>query len=72
MLKRTLMRSMGPERLAKFSTFEITTMGSVPNNPTNQNSAVVDVRIFAQAKELEAINEANFSRPALDHIMLDF
>lgn len=69
MIKKQILRSMGPERLAKYTTFEVSAMGSVPYNPMTQNSAVVDVRLFAQAKELSSIDEANFNRPALDHIM---
>jgi hypothetical protein len=64
-----LKKSFGKDRLAKFSTFSLTVNGSVPANPRNQASAIVDVRLVAQADEEESLCTSNFMRPALDIIM---
>lgn len=72
MLSIQLKKSFGEERLAKFSTFALTVNGSVPTNPRNQASAIVDVRLVAQAAEEDALSAMNFVRPALDIIMYDF
>jgi hypothetical protein len=59
----------GEERLAKSSTFALMVNGSVPANPRNQASAIVDVRLVAQAAEAESLSASNFISPALDIIM---
>lgn len=69
MLELQLKKSFGEARLAKFSTFALTVNGSVPTNPRNQASAIVDVRLVAQAAEEESLSALNFIRPALDIIM---
>jgi hypothetical protein len=66
LLEAQLRDSYGKERLSKFSLWNLSVYGSVPENPCNQNSATVDVRLFAQAKDANDLSEANFLRPALD------
>lgn len=69
MVTLQMKHNLGEKRLSKFSTFAVTTNGSVPYDPLNQNSAIVDVRVIAQAKEKEDLSEANFLRPASSVIM---
>jgi hypothetical protein len=56
----------------KFTKFEFTTNGTAMENPTNQNAATVDLRIFVQAKEEKDIGPALFLRPCLDAIMQSY
>ena len=72
LLEAQLRDSFGKSRMAKFSFWDITAYGSTPENPTNQNSCLLDVRLFAQAKNEEDLSEANFIRPALDINMREF
>lgn len=53
----------------KFSKLEFTINGSAAENPTNQNAATVDFRIFVQAPEASDIGPSKFCRPVLDPIM---
>ena len=69
MLELQLKKSFGEARLANFTLFALTINGSVPTNPRNQASAIVDVRLFAQAPKEESLSPMNFVRPALDIIM---
>ena len=56
----------------KFHTFVVRTNGSCPENPRNQDSATVDVRIFAQSKDATALSESNFLRPITNTIMQSY
>lgn len=67
-----LRHSFGPERMSRFSYFSLQLYGSVPENPRNQNSATVDLRLLVQAREKDSLSTANFVRPALDGIMASF
>lgn len=67
-----LRHTFGKSRMAKFTFWDITAYGSAPENPRNQNSCLLDVRLFAQAKNEEDPSEANFIRPALDINMREF
>lgn len=69
MFERQLKHSFGKERLAKFTTFELVTYGSVPEDPKSQNAATVDLRLVAQAKDQDTLSVRNFVRPAFDIIM---
>lgn len=69
MLSIQLNKSFGEKRLSKFTTFDLTVNGSVPTNPRSQASAIVDVRLVAQAAEKDSLSVMNFIRPALDPIM---
>lgn len=53
----------------RFTKLEFTINGSSPDNPTNQNAATVDFRIFAQAPNAEDLSPARFFRPCFDVIM---
>ncbi|KXS95463.1 hypothetical protein AC578_4718 [Pseudocercospora eumusae] len=53
----------------KFSKLEFTVSGSAPENPSNQNAATVDFRVFVQAPNEKDIIPAKFLRPAIDPIM---
>jgi hypothetical protein len=66
LLDDQLRDSFGKSRMAKFNLWDISVYGSTPENPRNQNSCIVDVRLFAQARHAEDLSEANFIRPALD------
>lgn len=66
LLEMQVRHSFGKERLSKLSLFDISVYGSTPHNPRSQNSAIIDVRLFAQARNKEDLSEANFIRPALD------
>ncbi|KAF2029461.1 DUF1446-domain-containing protein [Setomelanomma holmii] len=59
----------GPERMAKFLQWTLTNYGSVPSNPRNYNSATIDLRLVAQAKEKEDLSWDNFAKPALEIVM---
>ncbi|KAH6677709.1 hypothetical protein B0J14DRAFT_536427 [Halenospora varia] len=66
LLEKQLKGYFGKERLSRFSLFDLSVYGSAPVNPKCQNECIVDVRLFAQAREREALEEGNFLRPALD------
>jgi hypothetical protein len=53
----------------RFTKLEFTINGSSPDNPTNQNAATVDFRVFAQAPEPEDLSPARFFRPCFDVVM---
>lgn len=53
----------------RFTRLEFTLNGSCPENPTNQNTATVDLRIVAQAPEAEDLAPGKFLRPCIDPIM---
>ncbi|KAI1340156.1 DUF1446-domain-containing protein [Xylariaceae sp. FL0016] len=72
MLDIQIRASFGEERLSKFTTFSLTTYGSVPENPTTMNAATVDLRLMVQAKDANDISTENFARPAFDIIMHSF
>jgi hypothetical protein len=53
----------------RFTKFEFTKNGTSPDNPTNQNSATVDLRIFAQAPKASDLAPDIFLRPIIDCVM---
>ncbi|GAB7350732.1 hypothetical protein MBLNU459_g1283t2 [Dothideomycetes sp. NU459] len=53
----------------RFSKLAFTTIGSVAENPTNQNSATAYLRVLAQAPTEEDLMPQRFLRPAFDPIM---
>jgi len=53
----------------RFSMLAFTVNGSSPENPTNQNAATMDFRVFAQAPEAEDLAPSRFFRPCFDVIM---
>ncbi|KAK2039347.1 DUF1446-domain-containing protein [Colletotrichum somersetense] len=52
-----------------FSCLKFRTNGSCPVNPANQDAATVDLRIFAQARDEEALSPLKFLKPIVDNIM---
>lgn len=56
----------------KYHTLKFRTNGACPENPTNQDSATVDFRIFAQSRDETALQVANFLRPCTDVIMQSY
>ncbi|KAH8883615.1 DUF1446-domain-containing protein [Thozetella sp. PMI_491] len=72
MVEKQIIASFGPERMKRFTNFSLKVYGSVPEDPRNQDSATVDLRFLAEAKEEEAFAAKEFIRPALDFIMQSF
>lgn len=62
-------RKLLQPHMHRFSKLAFTTIGSVPENPTNQNSATADMRVVAQAPEEEDLKPQRFLRPAFDPVM---
>lgn len=54
---------------SRYHTLKFRTNGSCPSNPSNQDAATVDFRIFAQSKDESALSLQNFLRPCTDVIM---
>jgi hypothetical protein len=65
LLEMQVKHRFGEERIKKLSLFDIFVYGSTPEDPRSQNSAIVDVRLFAQARNAEDLSERKFIRPAL-------
>lgn len=57
---------------SKYHTLKFRKNGSCPSNPSNQDSATVDLRIFVQSNEESAVSTANFLRPCTDVIMQSY
>ncbi|KAE8345034.1 hypothetical protein BDV24DRAFT_148474 [Aspergillus arachidicola] len=57
---------------SKYHTLVFRTTGSCPSNPSSQDAATVDVRIFAQSRDEEALSVSNFLRPCTDTIMQSY
>lgn len=58
--------------VSKFHTLKFRTTGSCPSNPSSQDAATVDFRIFAQSLDESALSVANFLRPCTDVIMQSY
>jgi hypothetical protein len=54
---------------SKYHTLVFRLNGSCPEDPTNQDSATVDLRIFAQSVDKSALSIQTFFRPCTDTIM---
>lgn len=57
---------------SKFHCLKFRTNGRSPENPSSQDAATVDLRIFAQSKEESNLSHANFFRPVTDAIMQSY
>lgn len=57
---------------SRYHTLSFRTHGSCPTDPTNQDSATTDFRIFAQSKDETALSPENFFRPCTDNIMQSY
>ncbi|KAH7323726.1 hypothetical protein BKA65DRAFT_598282 [Rhexocercosporidium sp. MPI-PUGE-AT-0058] len=67
MLERQIRDALG--NTSRFHVLKFTLNGTAAENPTDQNSATVDFRIFAQARKMEDISTDKFLRPVIDLIM---
>ncbi|OBU00901.2 hypothetical protein VE01_00845 [Pseudogymnoascus verrucosus] len=54
---------------SSYHTLKFRVNGRCPSNPSSQDSATVDFRIFAQSKDESALSIENFLRPCTDVIM---
>jgi hypothetical protein len=68
MIEAQIRKLLGPHA-NKFSKLEFTINGSAPPDPQDQNSATVDFRVFAQARNTEDLDPLKFLRPCIDPIM---
>ncbi|KAF2014672.1 DUF1446-domain-containing protein [Aaosphaeria arxii CBS 175.79] len=68
-MAETQVRILLGNHINNFAHLEFQILGSVPDNPTNQNAATVDLRIIAQARKAEDLAPAKFVRPCIDPIM---
>jgi hypothetical protein len=57
---------------SKYHCLKFRVNGRCPENPPNQDSATVDLRIFAQSKDESALSFHNFFRPITDTIMQSY
>ncbi|GKT56009.1 DUF1446 domain-containing protein [Colletotrichum tofieldiae] len=55
---------------AAFANFR--TNGSCPENPTNQDAATVELRIFAQARDDKVLSPMKFLKPIVDNMMQSY
>lgn len=62
-------RAQMKNHIENFTRLEFQTIGSCPENPTNQNAATVDFRVIAQARTAEHLSPSKFARPCIDPIM---
>lgn len=58
--------------VSRYHTLKFRINGSCPSNPSNQDAATIDFRIFAQAKDESALSSSNFLRPCTDVIMQSY
>jgi hypothetical protein len=56
----------------KYHTLKFRKNGSCPQDPSDQDSATVDLRIFAQSRDARALSNENFLRPCMDVIMQSY
>jgi hypothetical protein len=68
MIEQQIRAQLAPH-IHTFTRLEFQTIGSCPENPTNQNAATVDFRVVAQARRAEDLAPAKFVRPCIDPIM---
>ncbi|KAG4441945.1 hypothetical protein IFR05_002564 [Cadophora sp. M221] len=54
---------------SRYHTLKFRINGRCPSNPSNQDAATVDFRIFAQSKDADALSLDNFLRPCTDVTM---
>ncbi|OJZ88559.1 hypothetical protein ASPFODRAFT_31535 [Aspergillus luchuensis CBS 106.47] len=68
MLESQIRRLLSPYT-PKFTSLQFSTLGSAPENPDNQDSATVCLRIVAQARHAEDLSPMHFLRSIVDTIM---
>ena len=57
---------------SRFHVLNFTINGTSPDNPTDQKSATVDFRVFAQAPNVADVSPGKFLRPIIDLIMCGY
>lgn len=67
MLEMQIRHALGDT--SRFHVLKFSLNGTCPDDPTDQNSATVDFRVFAQAKNENDIAPNRFLRPIIDLIM---
>lgn len=67
MLEMQIRQALGDT--SKFHVLKFTLNGTAKENPEDQNSATVDFRIFAQARDEKHLATSKFLRPIIDLIM---
>jgi hypothetical protein len=70
MLELQVLQALG--NTSRFHVLKFTLNGSTREDPTDQNSATVNFRVFAQARKLEDITPNKFLRPIIDLIMCGY
>lgn len=68
MMEAQIRKLLAPH-IRRFTKLEFFRYGTCPDNPEDQNSATVDLRILAQAKEMADLAPEKFLRPCLDPVM---
>ncbi|KAF2668097.1 DUF1446 domain-containing protein [Microthyrium microscopicum] len=68
MIETQIRKILAPQS-KDFTLLHFQTYGSAAENPINQPSATVDLRIFVQARKEASLSPQNFLRPCLDVIM---
>lgn len=58
--------------VSRFHVLKFTLNGTAGEDATDQNSATVDFRVFAQARKAESISPQNFLKPIIDLIMASY
>jgi hypothetical protein len=66
MMEEQIRRALGD--MSNFRVLSFSLNGSAAEDPTDQNSATVDFRAFAQAKDVAALMPDKFLRPMMDVI----
>jgi hypothetical protein len=67
MMEEQIRRELGDA--SNFRVLSFSLNGSAAEDPTDQNSATVDFRVFAQTKDVAALMPDKFLRPMMDLIM---
>lgn len=57
---------------SKYHCLKFRINGRCPDNPSNQDAATVDLRVFAQSRDESAFSVENFLRPVTDVIMQSY
>jgi hypothetical protein len=70
MLEAQIRKALGDK--SRFHVLKFTLSGTAPEDPSDQNSATVDFRVFAQSRDVNAVAPSNFLRPIIDMIMCSY
>ncbi|KAH8808491.1 hypothetical protein F5884DRAFT_373006 [Xylogone sp. PMI_703] len=70
MLEQQIRHALGDT--SRYHVLKFTLNGSARENPTDQNSATVDFRVFAQSRDVNALAPNRFLRPIIDLVMCGY